>query len=58
MSAIEKSDDERIEEKLEGRLEKLYAIREELQLVAESDLEYAKYAETGLERLREAGYDV
>jgi len=39
-------------------LEELYDLREELKLVAGSDCAYAKYCENGLERLREAGYDV
>ncbi|WP_154550857.1 hypothetical protein [Halorhabdus sp. CBA1104] len=42
----------------EAALEELYDLREELKLVAEADVAYAKYAENGLERLREAGYDV
>jgi hypothetical protein len=40
------------------RLRPLYEVREELKLVANSDAEYAKYAQNFLESLREAGYDV
>jgi hypothetical protein len=40
------------------RLRPLYEISEELQLVANSDADYAKYAQNFLESLREAGYDV
>jgi hypothetical protein len=44
--------------KREDRLDELYELREELQLVAQSDARYAKWAQNGLDQLREAGYDV
>jgi len=39
-------------------LETLYDLREELKIIANSEAEWAKYAEEGLSKLREAGYDV
>lgn len=42
----------------EDRLEKLYELRDELQTIADSDAEWARYAQEGLDQLREAGYDV
>lgn len=55
MSAVETPDPEK---KRDEKLEKLYERREDLQLIAESDCLYAKYAQNFLESLREAGYDV
>lgn len=46
------------EQKREENLERLYELREELQTVADADIEYAKYAENALETLRAEGYDV
>ena len=46
------------DEPSDDRLDKLYEVHEELQLIADSDARYAKYAKNGLESLREAGYDV
>jgi len=46
------------EEEQEDALETLYNVHEDLQVIADSDAEWAKYAEKGLEKLREAGYDV
>lgn len=40
------------------RLQPLYEVHEELQLIAESDVPYARDAQNFLESLREAGYDV
>lgn len=54
MSTLEtKVSDER-----KDRLDTLYDLREELQTVAEADIEYSKYAKEGLRTLRENGYDV
>jgi len=50
--------DTTMEEKQKENLDKLYELREELELVAASDAEYAKYAVNFLESLDEAGYDV
>lgn len=55
MSALDIPDHEK---RREENLDRLYELREELQIIAESDAEYAKYAQNGLETLREAGYDV
>lgn len=46
------------DERREEALDRLYELREELQTIADSDAEYAKYAREGLRKLREAGYDV
>jgi hypothetical protein len=40
------------------RLDTLYELREELRIVADSDCDYAKYGENGLEALRDAGYSL
>jgi hypothetical protein len=59
MSTIhDKTLDEKLDERRDQRLETLYELREEFKIVAESDVEYAKYAENALEVLREEGYDV
>lgn len=42
----------------EERLDELAELVDDLKLIADSDARYAKYAENGLEKLREAGYDV
>ena len=42
----------------EDRLDQLYAVSDELQTIADSDADYAEYAENFLASLREAGYDV
>ncbi len=55
MSTLDVPDHER---KREENLDRLYELREEMQIIAESDGPYAKYAENGLKRLREEGYDV
>jgi hypothetical protein len=39
-------------------LDRLYDLREELETVANSDADYAAYAESFLETLRAEGYDV
>lgn len=44
--------------KADDRLDALYEVHEELQLIADSDARYASYAQNALESLREAGYDV
>jgi len=46
------------EEKRHENLDRLYELREELQTIADSDAEYAEYAENFLNSLRGAGYDV
>lgn len=46
------------EQKRQESLERLYDLRDELETVANSDTKYAQYAQNGLERLQEAGYDV
>jgi hypothetical protein len=51
-------DSERVSEKREETLDRLYELREDLETAAASDTEYAKYAQNGLETLDEAGYDV
>ena len=43
------------EQRRQENLERLYDLREELQTVADSDADYAEYAENFLESLREAG---
>ena len=42
----------------EEGLDKLYELREELKTIADSEAEYARFAENALDTLREAGYDV
>lgn len=39
-------------------LDRLYELSEEFETIAASDADYATYAEEGLRKLREAGYDV
>lgn len=49
---------ERLDEKREQRLDKLYGLKEDLEIIAASDARYAKYARNALETLHEEGYDV
>lgn len=49
---------QQLSDQRKDRLDKLYELREELQIVADADVEYSKYAKEGLRTLREAGYDV
>jgi len=56
MSTTRTPDD--IEAKAEENLDRLYELRDELKLIADSDCRYATYAENFLESLEEAGYDV
>lgn len=46
------------EEKRQENLETLHELREELQTIAESDADWAEYAENALSTLRQEGYDV
>lgn len=46
------------EQKRKENLDRIYDLREELQIVADADIEYAKYAQNALDTLREEGYDV
>ncbi|WP_436933728.1 hypothetical protein [Halovenus marina] len=55
MSTLELPDHE---QKREANLDRLYELREELKIVAESDIDYAQYAQNALETLRQEGYDV
>jgi len=43
------------EQRRQENLDRLYDLREELETVADSDADYAAYAESFLETLREAG---
>jgi predicted nucleic acid-binding Zn ribbon protein len=45
-------------EKRQENLDKLHGLREELQIIAASDADYAKYARNFLRTLHRAGYDV
>lgn len=65
MSTIENddSDDHEIdlpdhEQRRKETLDRLYELREELRIAANSDTDYAEYAQNGLETLKEEGYDV
>ena len=46
------------EDRQEENLDKLYELREQFEIIADSDAEYATYAQNALDRLEEAGYDV
>jgi hypothetical protein len=46
------------ERKREDALDRLYELREQFKIIANSDAEYAKYAENALQRLQEEGYDI
>lgn len=50
-------DTPRLTDERKARLDRLYELREQLQIVAASDIEYAKYAREGLRTLREEGYE-
>ena len=56
MSTIATTDEP--QSKREDALEQLYEIRDDLKTVANSDAEYATYAQNALDELEEAGYDV
>jgi len=46
------------EQRRKDNLDRLYELHEELQTIAEADLEYARYARNALDRLEAEGYDV
>lgn len=46
------------EQKRQEVLDQIYDLREELKIIADADVEYAKYAQNALDTLREEGYDV
>jgi len=58
MSDAETAPETTPQTKREEALNQLYELRDDLAIVAESDCDYATYAETALDELREAEYDV
>lgn len=46
------------EQQRADNLDQLYELRDELQTIAEADIEYARYAQNALDRLEAEGYDV
>jgi len=49
---------ETADEPRDDRLDQLYEVVDELKIIAESDVDYAEYAQNFLASLKEAGYDV
>lgn len=47
-----------LQQREEEELDQWYELREELEIVAEADVRWSKYARNILQDLREAGYDV
>jgi len=55
MSTLEVPDHE---QKREENLDRLYELRKDLHIIADSDARYSEYAQNALETLQEEGYDV